>query len=412
PWREAALQRGYRSSISLPLKDETANVFGVFNIYSTEPNAFTQDEIRLLEELAEDMAFGIKVLRTRIERQQGEEALRSSQQRMDNIVANSPGAIYRCTNDAEWTMEFLSAAITRITGYSAEDFLGNRIRSYASIIHPDDRRIVREVVSVALEHKTQYQMDYRLVAKDGTPRWVHEQGQGLLDPDGRLNILDGFIFDITEQRKAEEEIKRLNQELEQRVSDRTRQLEDANKELEAFAYSVSHDLRAPLGQLIDAILKFSRTGRLEISLSEIDVEKMVRSICAELQTTDSESKLQWKIEPMPLARGDSAMLRQVFVNLLSNAIKFSQTRETPKIEVGASVKDGETTYFVKDNGVGFDMRYVDKLFGVFQRLHSMNEFEGTGIGLATVKRIVTRHGGRVWAEGEVNKGATFFFTLP
>ncbi len=448
PWREAALQRGYRSSISLPLKDETANVFGVFNIYSTEPNAFTQDEIRLLEELAEDMAFGIKVLRTRIERQQGEEALRSSQQRMDNIVANSPGAIYRCTNDAEWTMEFLSAAITRITGYSAEDFLGNRIRSYASIIHPDDRRIVREAVSVALERKTQYQMDYRLLVKDGTTRWVHEQGQGLFDPDGRLNILDGFIFDITEQRKAEQEIKRLNQELEQRVSDRTRQLEEANKELETFAYSVSHDLRAPLraidgfsrillddyaqmideegkrllnivrdntirmGQLIDAILKFSRTGRLEISLSEIDIEKMVRSVCAEFQTTDNESKLQWKIEPMPLARGDSAMLRQVFVNLLSNAIKFSQTRETPKIEVGARVKDGETIYFVKDNGVGFDMRYVDKLFGVFQRLHSMNEFEGTGIGLATVKRIVTRHGGRVWAEGEVNKGATFFFTLP
>lgn len=448
PWREAALQRGYRSSISLPLKDENANIFGVFNIYSTEPNAFTQDEVRLLEELAEDMAFGIRVLRTRIERQQGEEALRSSQQRMDNIVANSPGAIYRCSNDAEWTMEFLSAAITRITGYPANDFLGNRIRSYASIIHPDDRRIVREAVSVGLERKTQYQMDYRLIAKDGTPRWVHEQGQGLFDPDGRLNVLDGVIFDITEQRKAEEEIKKLNQELEQRVSDRTRQLEEANKELEAFAYSVSHDLRAPLraidgfsrillddyaqmideegkrllnvvrdntirmGQLIDAILKFSRTGRLEISLSEIDIEKMVRAVCAELQTTDSESKLQWKIEPMPPARGDSAMLRQVFVNLLSNAMKFSRTRETPKIEVGATVKDGETIYFVKDNGVGFDMRYVGKLFGVFQRLHSMNEFEGTGIGLATVKRIVTRHGGRVWAEGEVNKGATFFFSLP
>jgi PAS domain S-box-containing protein len=268
------------------------------------------------------------------------------------------------------------------------------------------------------------------------------------DNDGKTTLICAFIHDISERKQAEAEIRKLNQELEQRVSKRTAELEAANKELEAFSYTVSHDLRTPLraidgfshilledytdklddegkrllnvvrdntsrmGQLIDDILKFSRSGRSEINFFKIDMERLARAVFAELQSADAESKVQLEVEAIPPARGDSAMLRQVLTNLLSNAIKFSRTRATPRIQVGATIDGNETIYFVKDNGVGYDMQYADKLFGVFQRLHGIDEFEGTGIGLAIVKRIIRRHGGRVWAEGRVNEGATFYFSLP
>lgn len=254
------------------------------------------------------------------------------------------------------------------------------------------------------------------------------------------------MMSVLEERAAE--ISQLNADLERRVVERTDELEAANKELESFSYSVSHDLRTPLraidgyslilledyagkldaegtrllnvvrdntsrmSQLIDDILNFSRTGRLELTFSEIDMEKLAHTVLKELQPAVGGGNLQVEIDAIPSAKGDSAMMHQVFVNLLSNAIKFSRSSEAPKIKVGASIEGGETVYYVKDNGAGFDMQYANKLFGVFQRLHGVTEFEGSGIGLAIVKRIVTRHGGRVWAAGEVGKGATFYFSLP
>jgi signal transduction histidine kinase len=270
-----------------------------------------------------------------------------------------------------------------------------------------------------------------------------EAGESLVrsEPSGPKDIADmthafNSMMSVLETRAAE--ISQLNAELEQRVLARTAELEAANDELESFSYSVSHDLRAPLraidgfshillddyadklddeakrllnvvrdntvkmGQLIDDILKFSRSGRTEIIFSEIDMEKLAREVFEELQPSVVGAGMQFEIESIPPAKGDLAMMRQVFVNLLTNAIKFSRNSENPMILVGATVKDDETVYFVKDNGAGFDMRHADKLFGVFKRLHNVSEFEGTGIGLAIVKRIIARHGGRVWAEGKVN----------
>lgn len=263
-----------------------------------------------------------------------------------------------------------------------------------------------------------------------------------------IEVLERKIKLLEEGLHQAERLRQMYEQMKDLVALRTVQVEAANKELEAFSFSVSHDLRAPLRaisgfslilledyagklddegkrllnvvrdnttrmeQLIDDILQFSRSGRLEMNMAGIDMEALAQAVFEELQPSIGSSKLQVTIGHLPPARGDLPLLRQVFANLLSNAIKFSRTREAPGIEVGGSVTGNEAVYFVKDNGVGFDMQYVDKLFGVFQRLHTVDEFEGTGIGLAIVKRIVTRHGGRVWAEGKVNEGATIYFALP
>ena len=263
-----------------------------------------------------------------------------------------------------------------------------------------------------------------------------------------MDCLIGIGINIAKRKNAEENFKKLNEELEQRVIERTAQLEEANKELEAFSYSVSHDLRAPLrhvsgyvellgkhfqtelsekgrhylemivysvrqmGTLIDELLQFSRTGRIEMRRSYADMNMSVEEVVLVLQQESPKRKIEWIIGNLPSVYCDGAMLQLVWMNLLINAVKFTSTRENTRIEIGVHEANNEFEFFVKDNGVGFDMQYAQKLFGVFQRLHSMEEFEGTGIGLANVRRIILRHKGRTWAEAELDKGATFYFTLP
>ncbi|MBD6616134.1 PAS domain S-box protein [Komarekiella sp. 'clone 1'] len=321
-------------------------------------------------------------------------------------------------------------------------------------IHPDDRERVASAVNTALDPKLSgaYEIEYRLVWPDGTKRWVSAYGQAQFEGEGvsrRSLELIGTALDITDRKLAEITLQQLNEILEQGIIERTAQLEAANQELESFSYSVSHDLRAPFrhiagfvellqkrlsstsldetsqrylrtiaqtakqaGILIDELLTFSRMGRSEMRSITLNMDQLVREVKRDLVTETKGRTIHWHIAPLPEVQGDPSMLRLVLRNLIGNAIKYTLTRTIAEITIGSTNHENEVIFFVQDNGVGFNMQYVHKLFGVFQRLHSDLEFEGTGVGLANVQRIIHRHNGRVWAESVVNNGATFYFSLP
>ncbi|WP_392535046.1 ATP-binding protein [Nostoc sp. C117] len=314
---------------------------------------------------------------------------------------------------------------------------------------PEDRPLVNAKFLTALTNNDIWDFECRIHRADGELRWIWGRGHVYYNSQGEATRMLGLIGDISDRKQTETELQQLNETLEQRIQERTAQLEAANQELESFSYSVSHDLRAPFrhiagfvelltkqlssttldetsqrylkivaqtakqaGILIDELLSFSRMGRTEMRYVILDIEELVQEVKRDMIAETQGRTIHWYIESLPEVQGDPSMLRLVLRNLIANAVKYTQTRTIAKITIGSTDNDEETIFFVQDNGVGFNMQYVNKLFGVFQRLHSNPEFEGTGVGLANVQRIIHRHNGRVWAESEIDKGATFYFSLP
>lgn len=381
------------------------------------------------------------------ERKQAEEEIRQSKNQFQSLVANVEQTIYRASADEDFTILFISPHIEQITGYPASDFIHNYNQKYSDRIHPEDRMYVLTEIKESIKFGKSWEFEYRLLHKDESVKWVYEKGNVQKNSDGKPTHCDGFILDITEKKSAEMELESLNRELEDKVEERTRQLRLANKELESFSYSVSHDLRAPLraidgfsqavlegysdqldntaigylnrvrsasqklSHLIDEFLNLARVSRIEPKAAPVNLSRLATSILEVLMNGDPTRDVQIEIDENMNDVADPSQIKIVLQNLLENSWKYTSKTDKAEISFGQYQKNGDQIYYVRDNGAGFNMEYANKLFIPFQRLHHENEFPGTGIGLATVKRIIDRHNGNIWAEGRAGEGATFHFTL-
>jgi len=406
--------------------------------------AYGELEQRVTERTAELRLSNENLQREVNDRKLAEAAVRESQQLMRAIIDNSITVVY--VKDLDGRYILVNRRYEEIFHLKSEAILGKTDhdlfpQALADAFRTVDQKVIATGTLLEIEEVAPHE--------DGLHTYISIKCP-LLDSAGNPYAMCGISTDITERKRAEEKIRQLNDQLEERIVERTAQLETANKELEAFSYSVSHDLRAPLrgidgyirmlkedysdrfdaeghrlinvvsseamrmGRLIDDLLTFSRLSRQQMESADIDMTALVRAVVASATATATPHApaVRFELKALAHAQGDAAMLRQVLANLIDNAIKYSGKNPTPVITVDSSIRDDEVVYSVKDNGVGFDEKYSHKLFGVFQRLHTDDQFEGTGVGLALVQRIVRRHQGRVWAEGKVNEGATFYFSLP
>jgi signal transduction histidine kinase len=378
-----------------------------------------------------------------LERKRAEEALAAGQRRNRTLIDAMTQIVWRANNSGLFTGE--QSGWSKYTGQSRNEYLG---LGWRQAFAPEARDSLDLAWSRASTTCDAFELEVKVRhAPSESYRLIRLRVVPVLSDEGEVVEWMGAINDIEDQRRIEIELRTLNAELEDRVAVRTSALESANKELESFSYSVSHDLRSPLraisgfsnllwqdhkdhldeeaqrklgiirgqaermGQLIDDLLAFSRLGRKAMEPTELDMAELVENTFQRLHNGE-DSSVEFNVGKLPFATADRRLLEQVWSNLLSNAIKFSEREEKPVVEVGGIVEEAENIYYVRDNGAGFDPRYRDKLFGVFQRLHDESEFPGTGVGLALVHRIITRHGGRIWADSKPGDGATFHFSLP
>lgn len=378
------------------------------------------------------------------ERTLAAEELRKSHEKYAGLVNSISGIVWE--RDVEsFRFTFVSRRVEEILGYPADTWLAEP-GSWENSIHADDRQWVIDSCRPENLVGASHEFEYRAIAANGRIVWLRNSFVVVAE-EGRSVKLRGVMTDISRRKGAEEELSRLNGELEQRVAQRTSELEAVNRELEAFSYSVSHDLRAPLrhmaglgkilledyhdqfdamgqlhlirlcsaakrmGQLIDDLLKLAMVGKGEISRETTDLSSLARDIAHDLVQSQPERAVAFTISEGVRAQGDPRLLRVVMENLLANAWKYTGMCSDAVIEFGVVEKGGRPVYFVRDNGVGFDNRHAEEIFKPFTRLHGEREFEGTGIGLATVQRVIARHGGVVWADGGLGGGAVFYFML-
>lgn len=428
------------------------HLIGTLSFGTKTRTHFNPEEVELMRTVTDQVAVAM-------ERKRAEDALRRLNEELEQRVSERTAELWAAslysrslieasldplvTISPEGKVTDVNEATERVTGRNRSELIGTEFSDYFT--EPDAAQAgYRKVLTEGQVR------DYPLTIRDasGNTADVLYNATVYRNAQGEVQGVFAAARDVTETKRFEAELVRHREHLEDMVKERTAELEAANRELESFSYSVSHDLRAPLraidgyarmilkkdgdkfdeetmrkfnvirsssqmmGQLIDDILTLSRVVKKHLSTSQLEMDAVIREVWKELETINPERNMKLTVQDVPAAYGDRTLIKQVYVNLLSNAVKFTKDRDPALIETGGYVEENENVYYIKDNGVGFEMEYYDKLFGIFQRLHKAEEFDGTGVGLAIVQRIVQRHGGRAWAEGKVNEGATFYFTLP
>ncbi|MFN7087312.1 MAG: ATP-binding protein [Burkholderiales bacterium] len=435
----AAAQAGLRSAIMFPIVSRNGPI-GVLEFLSRDSRK--PDDV-LLEAVE---AIGSQIGQY-VERKHAEDARRAADERLKRITANVPDVVFQFKRaaDGSFSLPFVSERIHDLIGERAADVMRDPTLLFAPVPHGQRLALMKSMLQSKRSGKP-WAFETLIQCRSGERKWMRGQASVSYGDDGAV-LWDGVLSDITLHKRAAIDILTLNEKLERRVAERTRQLEMINKELEAFSYSVSHDLRAPLravegfsrllqqkygqaldesandylqriqraalrmNELVDDLLKLSRISRTEIKRETIDLSIMAQAILKELRDGAPERAVDITVEDGLAVNGDARLLRIMMENLLGNAWKFTQKTPRARIAVGSAVDEGKKVFFINDNGAGFDMARAHKLFGAFQRLHRTSDFEGTGIGLATVQRIVALHGGRVWAKGIAGQGATFYFSL-
>lgn len=423
-------------SVIIPGREEP---YGVLGVHTLQRRHFEAHDIAFVQTVANTLA-------TAIERNRADSLLRSSEERFRAVVQNAHHMV--TIHDAAGTILYDSPPVQRILGYDLQERLGQNIMAY---VHPDDVPVAAqklgELIGVAAQRVA---VQLRVRHQDGSWRTVEATSANMMHNQALQGIVVNW-HDVTDRVTIQNEIEDLNARLEERVQLRTAQLQATNQELEAFAYTVSHDLRAPLramdgyarvlleddaialspdaqgylqrirhnaqemDMLIQDLLSFSRLKRQPLTKKTVQPLEVVEEVLESLEMDRQGRQITVDLRPLPAAHVDRSMLKVLYVNLLSNAFKYTRTRENARIEVGAIAPqesaNESAVYYVRDNGVGFDMKYATKVFGVFQRLHRVEEYEGTGVGLATVQRIVRRHGGKVWVHSQEDQGTTVYFTI-
>jgi PAS domain S-box-containing protein len=457
-----ALKDGMVAYLGFPVFIPDGTIFGTLFIMDNKPNSFSDASKKLLLSFKEQVESHLASLLSTPKSNHVSDVIKNPSRTLMTLFGNLPGIVYRCANDPQWTMEYISGDCQNLTGYANEDIENNRKLSYADLIHPDDQSQVWEKVQKGLQQQEPFKLEYRIISAKGHTKWVGEQGRGVFSENGELQALEGFISEITEQKILENELEEYRNHLDEKVWKRTQELEKSNqilkisennlkrsnRDLEKFAYIASHDLQEPLRKIknfglhiqkhsenlnekcsdyfsrmikasermqsyMNDLLQLSLVPNQPTNLNPTDFNKVMQDVLVDLEDEIKNTRAKIQVENLPVMRADASQMKQLFQNILSNSLKFHKEGVVPEITVKClrSINNGREI-IIEDNGIGISPENSERIFRPFERLNGRGQYEGTGMGLALCLKIVSSYGWGIRAEGNQKQGTRILISLP